>query len=390
MKDLNEILFQLGETRKDYFNAIAPPLIQSSNFAFDTVDDFKQAITHEHSSLIYSRGNNPSVNILQEKLAALEGTEACLVVGSGAGAMSLAVMSQVKAGDHIVCVRDPYSWTYSLLTSYLPKFGVKHTFIDGQSTEAFETSITPATKVLILESPNSLTFELQDIKAFTTVAKAHGIVTIIDNSYCTPLYQQPASLGADIVIHSMSKYINGHSDVVAGAICTSDEIMQQIFYNEYMTLGPAISPHDAVLMIRGLRTLPVRMERIQNTTRKLLAFFKEHEAFTRVWYPFDPDFDQYDLARKQMSGCTGLITVELDVESPEQMNAFANALRRFKMAVSWGGPESLILPMSVLYGLEGRKDPEVSYRVARISVGLEDADWLIDDLSTARELIRGL
>jgi len=382
---LNKILFEEGETHKAYFNAIAPPIIQSSNFLFDTVSDFKKAMSSEHSSHIYGRGNNPTVEILNKKMAALENTEAALMVGSGASAMSLAVMSQVKTGDHIICVRSPYSWTSSLLNNYLPRFGITSTYVDGKDLEVLESAIQPNSRVIILESPNSLTFDIQDIRACAQIARKNRMTSIIDNSYATPIFQQPATMGIDIVIHSVSKYINGHSDVVSGAICSSEKIIQQIFYNEYMTLGPAVSPSDAALIIRGLRTLALRMQRIQETTEHVVAFMKGDARFSSVFYPFDPDFPQYDLARSQMTGCGGLITAAIDANTIENMNAFANELHHFKLAVSWGGPESLILPISALYGQKGRPDPDISWRVARFSIGLEDANWLIDDLVQALE-----
>jgi cystathionine beta-lyase/cystathionine gamma-synthase len=380
---LDAILFAEGENHEDYFNAIAPPIIQSSNFLFESTSEFKKAMGSEHSSHIYGRGNNPTVEILSKKMAALERTEAALMVASGAGAMSLAVMSQIKTGDHVICVRNPYSWTSSLLDNYLPRFGITRTYIEGDDLEELEGAIQSNSRVLILESPNSLTFGIQDLGACALVCKKHGLTSIVDNSYATPLFQQPATMGIDIVIHSISKYINGHSDVVSGAICSTAAIIQQIFYNEYMTMGPAVSPADAALIIRGMRTLPIRMKRIQETTEQIVAFMKRDSRISMVLYPFDPDFPQYDLAHRQMTGCGGLITTTINADSIEQMNAFADALEHFKLAVSWGGPESLVLPVSALYGQKGRPDPEMSWRVARFSIGLENGDCLVDDLKQA-------
>ena len=378
----DEAIFHLGEERHQYYNAIAPAIIQSSNFAFDTIADFKSAMSREHASHIYGRGNNPTVTMLQDKIAALESTEAALVVGSGASAMSLAVMSQLSTGDHVVCIQNPYSWTYSLLVNYLSRFGITHTFVNGQ-VASIENAFKPNTKVLILESPNSLSYEIQDMSACAKIAKAHNVTTVLDNSLATPLSQNPSTFGIDIVIHSMSKYLNGHSDVVAGAICSSKSIIEQIFYNEYMTLGPAVSAHDASLMIRGLRTLPVRLERISASAMQVVAFMKSDERLSDVLYPFDPEFPQYDLAKTQMKFGTGLITVSVNARSIEQMQEFVNHLQLFKIAVSWGGFESLVLPIVGLYGQRGRKDPDISWRVCRFSIGLEDPRHLIDDIIQA-------
>lgn len=382
-KDINNILFHLAEDRRRYFNAIVPPTMESSIFAYDTVADFQKAINSELDSYVYGRGNNPTTQILRKKLAALEEAEDALLVGSGAAAMAMAVLSCVKSGDHVICVSNPYSWTQALVENYLSRFGITHTFVAGGYLNDFKTNINKNTRLIILESPNSLTYEIQDLASIAVLAKANNITTIADNSCATPLYQNPINLGIDIVIHSLSKYLNGHSDTVAGVICSSREHIERIFYNEYMTLGPAISPGDASMILRGLRTFPLRMERIHSTAINLIEYLKPSPHFASILYPLDPDFPQFSLAAKQMTGCGGLITIKTNARSIDQMNTFANSLKVFKMAVSWGGPESLILPMSVLYGLKGRNAPRVNWNVARLSIGLEDDECLIDDLEQA-------
>ena len=258
---LSEILTHLGEERPDYFNAVSPPIIQSSNFAFGSFKEFRKAFTDELASHVYTRGNNPTVEILRKKLAALEGAEDALVVASGAAATAMAVIANVKSSDHIVCVQNPYSWTKHLLMDFLPRFGVARTFVDGCEMANIEAAIQPNTTVLYLESPNTMTFGLQDLRACAALAKKHGIVTMIDNSNCTPLFQRPIGYGIDIVIHTGTKYLNGHSDVVCGVICGSKAMIKKIFESEIMTLGGIISPHDAWLVLRGLRTLELRVQR---------------------------------------------------------------------------------------------------------------------------------
>ena len=209
-------------------------------------------------------------------------------------------MSQVNAGDHIVSVAKPYSWTNALLKRYLPRFGVETTFVDGRDAANFEKAIKPNTKVIYLESPNSFTFELQDIAAVTAIAKAHNIVTIIDNSYATPLFQQPISLGVDIVVHAATKYISGHSDTMGGIVCSTHERITRIFENEFMTLGGISSPFNSWLLLRGLRTLPVRMERIAQTTRQVVDYLTTQPKVQKIFFPFLPTDPQYELAQKQM------------------------------------------------------------------------------------------
>ncbi|MDQ3016180.1 MAG: aminotransferase class V-fold PLP-dependent enzyme [Bacteroidota bacterium] len=380
---ISYIINDLGEDREKYFNAMSPPVMQTSNFVFPDIDDFRYAVQHELESHIYTRGNNPTVEILRKKMAALEGTDDALVFASGSSAIAAAIMSSVSQGDHVICVRHPYSWTSALLTRYLARFGVRHDFVDGSDLETMEKLVQPTTKLLFLESPNTFTYELQDIPACVAIAKKHGLLTAIDNSCCSPIFQQPAKMGVDMVIHSVTKYINGHSDVVAGIICSSNSIINKIFVDEYMTLGGIISPHDASLVIRGLRTLPIRMEKIQNTTREIINKLKGHSKIKRIIYPFDEAFPQYELARRQMTGCGGLFTIEFDLPDIASLLEIIKKVQRWKIAVSWGGHEALMLPIAALYDLPGRTDPHIPWNFVRFYVGLEEPDYLLEDLISA-------
>ncbi|RMD98580.1 MAG: aminotransferase class V-fold PLP-dependent enzyme, partial [Bacteroidetes bacterium] len=258
---LSEILTHLGEDHEKYFGATAPPVIQTSNFVFKSVSEFRSAIQHEFDEHIYTRGNNPTVKMLREKLAALEETEDALVFPSGAAATAMAVLSLMNSGEHIICVEKPYSWTRILVAEILPRFGISYSFVDGTDTEAIRQAVQPNTTFMYLESPNSMTFELQDLAACAAIAKENGITTLIDNTNCTPLFQKPANLGIDLVMHTGTKYLNGHSDVVCGVICGSRKNIEKIFHAGYMTFGNIISPHDAWLIMRGLRTFELRVKR---------------------------------------------------------------------------------------------------------------------------------
>ncbi|HMQ46282.1 MAG TPA: aminotransferase class I/II-fold pyridoxal phosphate-dependent enzyme [Saprospiraceae bacterium] len=383
---LSEIINHLGENRAQYFQAVSPPIIQSSNFAFPTLDAFRQAIANELDEHIYTRGNNPTVAILRQKLAALERAEDALVFGSGMGAISAAVMANVKAGSHVVCVNAPYSWTKLLLTNYLPRFGVSHTFIDGKDLGEIEKAIQPNTSLIYLESPNSMTFELQDLRACAALAKSKGIVTCVDNSYASPLYQQPIEMGVDIVVHSGTKYLNGHSDVVAGVLCSNKAMIQKIFQEEYMNLGGILSPHDAGLMIRGLRTLPLRLQQSNESCLKIARHLEQHPKVERVLYPFLPSFPQYELAQQQMSGAGGLFSCYLRTDHISKVEAFFERLQRFLLAVSWGGHESLIIPMAAFH-IPGKPTPSLPWNFVRFYIGLEDPDWLIEDLEQALTIL---
>ncbi len=385
--NLNEILFQIGEQRDQYFNAVSPPIIQSSNFAFPNLTAFRTAFQDELESAIYTRGNNPTVAILRQKVAALEAAEDALIFGSGAGAISAAVIGNVKAGDHIICVQSPYSWTHKLLTHFLQRFGVTHTFVDGKDLTAIESAIQANTTLLFLESPNSITFELQDLAACAKIAKKHQLVTVIDNSYCSPIFQQPILLGIDIVVHSGTKYLNGHSDVVVGVLCATKKMVKKIFESEYMTLGGIISPNDANLVIRGLRTLELRMQKSNDSCQKIATFLENHPKVEKVIYPFSPTFPQLELAKKQMTGTGGLFSIYLKTNQLEKAEAFFHRLKRFLLAVSWGGHESLVLPFCAFYNIPGRETPTIPFNLVRIYIGLEDPDWLIEDLEQALEIV---
>jgi cystathionine beta-lyase/cystathionine gamma-synthase len=380
--DLSYILNELGEDRSAYYNAVVPPIMQSSNFACKTVADMRYRLQHETEVNFYTRGNNPTVSLLEQKIAALEGTEHALAFGSGIAAISAAVLSQVKAGDHVVCVKKPYTWTNKLMRYFLPRFGVEVTMVDGTVADNFAQATKENTVLYYLESPNSFTFELQDIEAVTAIARARNIRTIIDNSYASPLYQHPATMGVDLVVHSATKYIGGHSDAMGGVVCGSREMINRVFEAEYMTLGAVLSPHDAWLLLRGLRTLPLRMERLAQTTRQVVAFLQQRPEIAEIIWPFLPEHPQYDLAIKQMRNNTGQFTIRLNADTLEQVETFCDSLQHFLMAASWGGHESLIFPAAASYSAPNHRS-SVPFTLVRMYIGLEDAEYLIRDLEQA-------
>jgi cystathionine beta-lyase/cystathionine gamma-synthase len=388
--DISHIINELGEDRDDYYRAIAPPIMQTSNFAFKKVDDLRKSFEDEYSTWLYSRGLNPTVEILRKKLAALDGAEDCLVFNSGAAAIFASVLANVKSGDHIISVKNPYTWAQRLFDVTLQRFQVSVTYVDGTNTDNFRDAIRSNTVIIYLESPNSWFLDLQDLSAVATLAKQHNIITICDNSYCSPLYQQPISLGIDMVLQSATKYIGGHSDTVAGVLTGSRAMMEKIFNNEYLTVGSGIQPFNAWLLIRGLRTLPARLERISRTTLEVVAFLKNHPRIEKVIFPFDPSFPQYELARKQMNGACGLVTFMLKAEKSSTIERFCESLRHILMAVSWGGHESLILPKCAGMKPEAFNPGDAGHRSLRLYVGLEESGYLLADLSGALEAINSL
>lgn len=384
--DFSYIINVLGENEWTDLNPVTPPIYQTSNFYFPTVEAFRNSISNERDNWIYSRGNNPTLNLLCKKLAALEGAEEALAFSSGMAAISSALLANVKSGDHVVCVRNPYSWTNTLLNSNIfPKFKVDVSMIDGTSLEHVQSAIKPNTSVIYLESPNSWTFELQDLNGISKIARERGIITIIDNSYSTPLFQQPIAHGIDLVVHTASKYLGGHSDTVAGVCCGSKALIDVIFNNEFLTLGGIISPFNAWLMLRGLRTLEIRMDRVSKSAGKIVEYLSEHPKIRKIYYPFHPEHPQLELAKQQMKACSGLFTVQLQSEDIPSIERFCNTLTYWRMAVSWGGYESLIIP-SCTFVRPGLYS-SLPANLVRFSVGLENPDALINDLEKCLSLL---
>ncbi len=381
--DLSYILNELGEDREHYFNAIAPPIIQTSNFAFRKVDDLRKAFEDEMAGYLYSRGVNPTVDILRKKLAALDGAEDCLVFNNGAAAIFAGILANIKSGDHIVSVNKPYSWVQRMFDVVLPRFGVATTYIDGTRIENWEAATQPNTTFYYLESPNSWEFQLQDLKAVAQLAKSRQITTLIDNSYCSPLYQRPIELGIDMAMQTATKYISGHSDTLGGVLCGTHAMMKKIFDSEYLNIGSGVQPFNAWLMIRGLRTLKTRFDRITASTQQVLDYIRQQPLVEEFIFPLDPTFPQYELARQQMSGACGLITIVMKANRMEQIVTFCESLRHILMAVSWGGHESLAIPKCASL-LPHQFDPaNREHRMIRLYVGLEDPAYLIADLDQA-------
>lgn len=381
--DISYIINHLGEDHAAYFNAVTPPIVQTSNFQFETVELMRQAFADEMGGYLYSRGLNPTVDILRKKLAALDGAEDALVFNNGAAATFAAVMANVKSGDHILSVHHPYSWTVHLFDQILSRFGVSVTYADGTNTESFLAQVRHNTTLIYLESPNSWWLDIQDLRAIGLFARSRGIVTVIDNSFCTPLYQRPIELGIDISMQTATKYIGGHSDTLGGVLCGSAAMMRKIFLSEYLCAGNGIQPFNAWLLLRGLRTLPARIDRITLSTQKVLEYLKTVSQIESLIFPLDPSFPQYELARQQMSGACGLISFYMKAQFIDEIEIFCNKLKAFRMAVSWGGHESLIIPKCAGIKKEEFDAGNPMHRMIRIYVGLEDPDFLIRDLDQA-------
>ncbi len=381
--DISQIINELGEDRENYFNAVSPPIMQTSNFVFNKVADLRKAFEDEMGGYLYSRGLNPTVNILRKKLAALDGAEDCLVFNNGAAAIFAGIFANIKSGDHIVSVAKPYTWAQRMFDVILPRFNITTTYIDGSRIENWEKATQSNTTFYYLESPNSWDFAIQPISEVAAFAKANNITTLLDNSYCSPLYQRPIEMGIDLSMQTATKYISGHSDTLGGVLSGTHAMIKKIFDSEYLNIGSGIQPFNAWLLIRGLRTMPARFEKITRSTAEVVTFLKQHPKIESVLFPLDESFPQFELARQQMKGACGLLTVVLKTQRMESIVKFCESLRHIMMAVSWGGHESLIIPKCAGIAPNDFDSANKEHRYARIYVGLEEPKYLIDDLSQA-------
>lgn len=385
------LLAHFGEDSQNYHGAVVPPIYQNSLFTFESAEAIDAAFSNMNDSCIYTRGNNPTVMMAEEKIAALEGGERAKLFASGMAAITAGILSTVQSGDHIVCVKSVYGPTNNFISKYLgPKFGITSTFVDGGDLMDFHQAVNANTRLIYLESPSSGVFSMQDLDAISTFAKSKNITTIIDNTWATPLFQNPLLHGIDLVVHSASKYLSGHSDVVAGVLIGSKVRIDAIFLSEFLFFGGKIAPFEAWLILRGLRTLSLRMMRHQESTQKVIAFLEKQPLVEVINYPGHSSYKQPELAQRYLKGFSGLFSFTLKATT-EKTKAFINALQLFQIGVSWGGFESLVY--APIISLEKEMTPEqlqasgVKPGLIRLSIGLEHAEDLIADLEQALRVI---
>ena len=389
---IETLLAHLGEERSAYHGAVVPPIFQNSLFTFNDWDAIDAAFDDRANAFIYSRGKNPTVQMVEEKIAAMAGGERAQLFPSGMAAISAACLHFLKPGDHVIGIKNMYGPANNLLTHYLAeKMGVTSSFVQGNDLSDFQTAIQENTRLIYLESPSSALFSLQDIAAVTKLAKKNNIKTVIDNTWATPLYQRPLAMGIDIEIHSVSKYLGGHSDLIGGVLIGKQEDIDAIFHHEYELLGMKTAPMEAWLLLRSLRTLPMRMAQHQENAIAVAQFLENHPKVKQVNYPGLKSFPQYDLGKQQMTGYTGLLSFTLHTNMLEKIKAFMNTLSVFQIGVSWGGHESLVYVPAISYSkeltAEQFKAMGISLGDVRISVGLEHIDDLITDLENAFTII---
>lgn len=377
MNDLLELgsVLTKDEPYKGTSSPMAPPIYQTSLFTFPDVKSIENAMEDELNSNLYSRGNNPTVQEVEKKVAFLEKADKAKLMSAGVSAIAASIMGFVKHGDHIICTNDSYGWAQYICGTYLSRFGVEVSFIDGCNLEELKKTIRRNTKLIYLESPSSITFRVLDLRKIATIAQDNNLKTVIDNTWATPLFQNPIEFGIDLVVHSASKYLGGHSDIIGGIVVGSNADISHIFNTEFLPLGTVPDPFQAWLILRGMRTLRVRLAEHHKTAMHITDFLNEHKAVERVFYPMHPSHDQYELAKEQMSGGPGLLSIKLKDKDPSHISTMVESLKNFHIGVSWGGYESLVFP--VLATKKG--DPSM----VRLHLGLEEPELLIADLDQA-------
>lgn len=390
-KQLHEdtVVVHSGYDDSLHHGSLAMPLYQTATYSFATAEQGEQRFSGEEEGLIYSRLGNPTVQLLEARMTALEQGEGALAFGSGMAAVSTILVHLTRSGDHILCSRGIYGCTFGLLNIMEEKYKITHNLISMTTEEEIEQAITPETVCIYVETPINPTMELVDLQAVVAVAKRRNLRVIVDNTFSSPYLQKPLQIGVDFVLHSATKYINGHGDVIAGLLIGNDaDEIAKIRMSIQKDYGGIISPFDAWLLIRGLKTLPIRMERHTSNAEKLITFLKGRAEVAEIFYPFDTDNPQYSIAKAQMRAGGGLISFTIK-GGKKQAQQFLNSLSLIKIAVSLGDAETLIQhPATMTHSSvpeEERLSMGITDGLLRLSVGLEHAEDLIADLRSAFE-----
>jgi cystathionine beta-lyase/cystathionine gamma-synthase len=360
---------------------MAEPIVQTSLFAFPNYDSILEAFRAENKNYVYSRGQNPTVEVLEKKLAALERGESCKAFASGIAAISAVFMGLLESGDHILFINQTYGPTIQLARQ-LRRFGIEFDLLLDLDPDSIRAALKPNTKLVWLENPGTMLMRTFDIGAAADIAREHGALTCIDNSWASPLFQKPIEHGVDIVVHSATKYIGGHSDVVAGAVITNAERMQEIFYRAFMLHGGILAPFDAWLLLRGLRTMPVRMQQHESDALKVAEFLRSRTDVSAVHHP------AFAERSPSLTGYSGLLSFELASGGFDEVRRFIDGLKRFRIGVSWGGVESIVISPNRGNNAHYLEVQRIPGNLIRISVGLEGADALIDDLGASLDSLR--
>ncbi|MBI3741467.1 MAG: aminotransferase class I/II-fold pyridoxal phosphate-dependent enzyme [Chloroflexi bacterium] len=385
---IHTLAIHAGEAPDPTTGALVPPLHLANTFFLGSAEDGAAIFAGEKDGFVYSRWGNPTVALLEKRIAALEHAPAALATASGMAAISTAILNIVRAGDHVIAAQAIYPSTYHLFANELRALGIETTFVDATDPQNIARAIVPNTKLIYLESPGNPILALCDLRAIATIARDAKIISITDNTFATPINQQPLDFGIDVVVHSATKYFGGHGDAVGGVIVGSREFIKQCANEPLRFFGGILSPFNAYLILRGIQTLPLRMERHNANARAIAQFLQTHRAVEWVAYPGLPSHPQYALAQKQMRGFGGMVCFELKggINSGARL---MNAVKLCSLAVSLGDTRTLIVhPASTTHSVVTRAEriaQGVSDGLVRLSVGLEDVEDIIADLERGLE-----
>jgi cystathionine beta-lyase/cystathionine gamma-synthase len=365
---------------------LATPIYQTSTFEVTDNDEQVRSTGSDH---YYTRYGNPTNSVAEKTIAQLEGVEAALTFASGMGTVTTTIMALLKSGDHIVAQRDIYGGVNKFLSQWLPKMGIETTFVDTTDYDQHARAMRPNTKLIHIESPTNPALRIVDFDKVASLARQHGLITMIDATFGTPINQRPAEFGIDLVMHSGTKYLGGHTDLICGVVAGRRELIEKVLETR-TTLGNCMDPHASWMLVRGLKTLAVRVARQNESALRIAEFLSQHAKVSRVHYPFLKDHPQYAIARRQMSGGSGMVTFEVD-GSGEDARRVTEAMCLFTLAPSLGGVESLVsipvLTSHLMISAADRAKMGVTEQMIRLSVGIENVDDLIADLEHALEAV---
>ncbi|MEK3799340.1 methionine gamma-lyase [Peribacillus sp. FSL H8-0477] len=385
-KHIETAVIHEGYDSKQHLGSLAAPIFQTSTFVFDTAEQGERRFAGEEEGYIYSRLGNPTVKALEDRIAVLEGAEAGLAFASGMAAVSAVLLALTKANDHIICSQGLYGCTFGLLKLMKEKYNIEHDFCEMKTADELEAIIRPETTCIYIETPINPTMKMIDLELVAAVAHKHGIPVVVDNTFSTPYLQRPLEHGCDIVLHSATKYICGHGDVIAGLAAGKQDLISQVAKSTLKDIGGILSPFDAWLLLRGLKTLPVRMDRHSENAEKIFQMLKKEPMIERVYYPGDTEHPDYLIKEKQMKQGGGLISFEVKGTKADAQRLL-NELKLIKIAVSLGDAETLIQhPATMTHAVvpeQSRLEMGITDQLVRLSVGLENWEDLWADLKRA-------
>lgn len=376
------------EKTKANYRSMSPEIVMTSSFYFQDFDEFAKASSNEFDAFVYTRGSNPTTKLLEDTLAKLEHGERCKVFASGMGAISATLLTLLKANDHVLIVNTVYGASVSLL-KFLNRYHVQCDVVHISKIEDLLSNIKENTRVIYFESPSSQQFQMIDLKSLSDIAKEKNILTIMDNTWASPLYQHPLDYGIDIVVHSCSKYVGGHSDIVCGAVISTQKIIRDIEEHGFLYMGATCSPMNAYLALRGIRTLPIRMKQVHENIKKVLDVLQKDHRIAKIYHPYCYDTTQKKIADTYLNGYGSLFAIDMKDEDLEKLKIFINNLKVFTLGVSWGGFESLVLPVYKGNNARAVLDRGLNLTHIRIYVGLENTDTLIQDIMQALDKAYG-